>query len=457
MILQTPKAMYGRVVGSLLLALPSCWCWAQSLSGNLNALSAYQTAGKNWHTASAVSVRLSKPSLFELEKGEGILIADPGKSTENGLISLSSYGDIRLTFDFMTTAGAKATIYLNGIYPYILADNWGQVKSSDQSNGAIPGRAPRQLINRAPGLWQHLTLSFRAPRLDASGKVTEQAILLNATLDGVLIHENVQWPVNNGREPTKATGPIRIDPTSGSIAFRNIQALPLASGGNQERLENDVDPILVQATSNTTLRSFMDIPSQRVVHCLSAGSAEQVHYSYDLDNGYLFQVWRGGFLDATPMWHDRGDGSSSVLGSAVFLGKPLPALAKLDNETSPWPQDSAGSGFFNKGYIIDDQDRPQFKYRLHGQLVSDAIKALPDGTGLSRTISLAHPTEGWYVLLAKSAVISEQSKGIYLINGQEYYIKLGAENTEKAVIRDAPGGKELLIPIQSTIQYSLIF
>jgi hypothetical protein len=57
-----------------------------------------------------------------------------------------------------------------------------------------------------------------------------------------------------------------------------------------------VDPILVEAPQQTLLRSFMDLPgAPRVVHAISVGSPQQVHYTYDMDRGAIIQVWRGGF------------------------------------------------------------------------------------------------------------------------------------------------------------------
>src|SRR5690606_39702282 len=71
------------------------------------------------------------------------------------------------------------------------------------------------------------------------------------------------------------------------------------------------DPILVSVENTPVLRSFMDLPGgHRVTHAISIGSNQGLHYTYDLDHGALVQMWRGEFLNATPMWHQRGDGSS---------------------------------------------------------------------------------------------------------------------------------------------------
>ena len=59
----------------------------------------------------------------------------------------------------------------------------------------------------------------------------------------------------------------------------------------------------MEAGNTTILRSFVDLPGNvRLTHSVNVGSPEGLHYTYDMDNGMLAQVWRGGFLDATPMW-----------------------------------------------------------------------------------------------------------------------------------------------------------
>jgi hypothetical protein len=52
-----------------------------------------------------------------------------------------------------------------------------------------------------------------------------------------------------------------------------------------------------------------------------------------MDHSTLVQVWRGGFLDATPMWHERGDGSSRPTGSKQLFGKPVLNVERLSSAT----------------------------------------------------------------------------------------------------------------------------
>ena len=80
-------------------------------------------------------------------------------------------------------------------------------------------------IARAPGLWQHLNIVFRAPRFDAAGLKTRDAAFVRVALNGVVLHENVELG-----GPTRASawddeaprGPLMIQGDHGPVAFRNI-------------------------------------------------------------------------------------------------------------------------------------------------------------------------------------------------------------------------------------------
>jgi hypothetical protein len=96
---------------------------------------------------------------------------------------------------------------------------------------------------------------------------------------------------------------------------------------NSTLVANPTSPIMLNPTTEPVVfRSFMDIregeKGKRVVHAVSVGNKENIHYTYDLDNAALFQIWKGGFLNTTPMWNDRGDGSSKPMGSTPRFSLP---------------------------------------------------------------------------------------------------------------------------------------
>lgn len=584
---------------------------AQSTTVSLNDLSAFQQPGPSWQIAGDVFADLYTNNKLTGSKGTGILINLPEKKKPGkDLFSTFEHGDIDLELDYMMAKGANSGIYLQGRYELQLEDSWGLTKVSAANNGGVyerwdesrpqgqkgyQGYAPRYNVSRAPGLWQHLKISFQAPRFDANGKKVENARLLRVELNGVLIHEDVtlfgptRGAVSNEE---KATGPLRIQGDHGAVAFRNIKLtnynVPLpelsklnytvykgkyeeepdykklspevegasvvltsnlnnkakqfllrytgiltikeageynfkmatASGGGLLRINkqevipmkqwngegkvqlpagelpfefiysktsdwgrpnmelivsrpglrehllsdkevgisNAVDPILVDATDKPILRSFMDLPDkQRVTHAISVGSKEQVHYTYDLHHGSLVQVWRGGFLDATPMWHDRGDGSSRPIGAVKYLGKPALSIAKLSSDQLAWVADTVGSSFKSKGYTLDAQEQPIFHYQLYNTTVQDAIRVLENGQGLRRELYVQQPTAGMYVRLAAGSTIEELPKGMYLVDGKSYYLRLDNAGGAKPQIRNAAGGQELIIPLREKLAYSIIF
>ncbi|WP_210487103.1 family 16 glycoside hydrolase [Rufibacter aurantiacus] len=227
---------------------------------------------------------------------------------------------------------------------------------------------------------------------------------------------------------------------------------------SEVNLTEEADPILVDVKERPVLRSFMDLPgNHRVTHGVSVGSPTQLHYTYDLDNGSLVQLWRGAFLDATPMWHERGDGSSKAIGSVQYFGKPTTTLAKLSSEQAAWVTDTTGISYKGKGYRLDQNSEPTFQYQIYGTTVQDAFKIIENGKGLRRELSIQNPTGGLYARLAEGAKIEEAGKGMYLVDDRAYYVRLEDTAGAKPVIRTVGGRQELVVPVQGKVAYSILF
>ncbi len=574
----------------------------------LSDLSAFKDPGKYWQVAGDVNADLSKQNVLSSSKGTGILVNTfSEKNRPKDLISNLQHSDADLELDFMMAKGSNSGIYFQGRYEVQLLDSWTDKVPKAGGNGGIyerwdeskpdgqkgyEGYAPRINASRAPGLWQHLKISFHAPRFDQNGKKIENAKFVRVELNGLVIHENIQMsgPTRGGYPDEVLLGPLRLQGDHGGVAFRNIkiasydkphpelfnlnyslykgkyevdpdfsklppeakgastkltsenstipneylirytgtirilepgdynfnvsakggrgvlkingQELKSASSGDPANKvanlpkgdfpfeltyskyvswhnsvlglgisgpgvryyyvgDEDVygvpDPIQVDATDVTILRSFMDVQNWgRVVHAVSVGSPEQVHYTYDLDRGTIFQIWRGSFLDATPMWHDRGDGSSRPRGVAKILTKPVFTLAKLSSTQTAWKTDTVGANFRSKGYTLDTNGSPTFHYQIEGVNVSDMIKTSAEAQGLTREITVQNPTNGMYAKIAEDKTIQEISKGRYLIGDKSYYLQLN-DTGVKPVLREINGNQELLVPVNGKVSYSIIF
>jgi len=221
-----------------------------------------------------------------------------------------------------------------------------------------------------------------------------------------------------------------------------------------------VDPILVTAPTHTVLRSFMDFrktpeaKNVRIVHAVSVGSPANLHYTYDLDKGALVQVWRGEFLDATPMWHDRGDGSSRPRGSVTLLNNAM-FLGQVNGQ-SAWTADTTGSGYLPKGYSLDESDAPTFNYVAFGSPVTDHLTVV-DNKYFEREVKVAKPVPNMMARVAEGTAIEMVSEGLYAINNKSYFIQI-ADRSVVPQIRNVAGGQELIVPVTSGgVKYAILF
>lgn len=408
-----------------------------------------------WEVVGNVTVALAKPNTLLTGPGTGIYAFFPDRKADRSpLQSTEIYADVELEFSYLLAAGSEAALYLHGIYPMTLSDDGNPLAPTVRSNGGIGGYPPRQSVGRSPGLWQHLKIVFSAPK---SGEADTLARIVRAQLNGVTIHENIPLAAPASAAVVPAAAPFRIEVVRGAVAVRGIKARRLAELPKPANT-GSANPILVTAEINRTHRSFMDIPGgSRVTHAISIGHPQQIHYTYDLEYGNLFQVWRGEFLDATPMWRGRGNGTSRPLGSVVRFGAPLPTIAKLGSLETVWPRDTAGSNYKPEGYRIDPSGLPAFHYRVYEGQVEDVIQPLPQGNGFSRTIRSSGMSKGTYIRLAASSRIAGQGKGIYLIGDNTWYLMLEEAGPAKPVIREGAEGSELLIPAAPVVRYSIIF
>lgn len=431
---------------------------------SLQDLSAFNDPSQSWKIVGAVSSDLNKANLIFPSEGNGILLNQPSKKKAGkDLLTKDEFGSIDLELDYMIARKGNSGIYIQGRYEVQLADSWDLTNPTAASNGGVYGvQSPRVNASKAPGLWQKLKISFQAPKFDSNGKKIENARLLQVVLNGVLIQENVELlkPTDgalSNQEVAKA--PLRLQGDHGAVAFRNIKITNRKDEVTRKGQGGGTDPILVEAQVNTVLRSFINLDNGvKIVHAASVGSPLNVHYSYDLDHGMLAQVWRGEFLDATPMWNSRGNGVSVPRGAVQRFGKPAISIAKLADANATWPVDTANTQFRQKGYQVDQKDIPTFKYFIYGKAVSDMSLAMEDGRGLIRTVKIEGDkgNDQLYFRLAKASKIEEMSKGKYVVGDQEYYIQLNSKGA-KPVIRTAGDEKELIVPINGELQYSILF
>lgn len=222
---------------------------ADSLPFDL-ALANFKPLGANWQSAGGLSGDPRRDHELAALPGAGLLVNNPTKANHAHLVSVWDHGDLDLDVDFLLTSQSNSGIYLMGRYEVQLFDSWaltGAPKPSDcggiydrwdaargHGKEGYDGVAPRANAARAPGLWQHLHIKFRAPRFDAAGKKIANAKFVRVVLNDFVIHENVEatGPTRSAlfeNEPEAPRGPLMIQGDHGSVALRKLVAQPIDS------------------------------------------------------------------------------------------------------------------------------------------------------------------------------------------------------------------------------------
>lgn len=207
----------------------------------LNDLSAFKNPSINWTIEGGITGNFNGNTLTPTS-GKGVMLCtlrNPRLTRTDDLYSVMEHGDLKMSLDFMIPKGSNSGLYLQSRYEVQIVDSWLKKVPNDEDCGAIyhrwdesrgkgnegyEGHRPRQNAVKAPGLWNHLEVDFKAPTFDATGKKLTNARFNRVLLNGVLIHENIELlGVTRGavlQEVAKA--PFRIQGDHGQVAFKNM-------------------------------------------------------------------------------------------------------------------------------------------------------------------------------------------------------------------------------------------
>ena len=159
-----------------------------------------------------------------------------GKTAD--LLSAEEWGDCELHLEFMVGRNSNSGIYMMGRYEVQILDSFGVDTPAYTGNecggiyprgGNVGGRNPLLHAAHPAGQWQTFDIRFRAPRIDAAGKKTGNAVFELVKLNGITVQENVEvaGPTVGGYDQEQATGPLRLQGDHGPVAFRNLRWRPL--------------------------------------------------------------------------------------------------------------------------------------------------------------------------------------------------------------------------------------
>lgn len=202
-------------------------------------------------------------------------------------------------------------------------------------------------------------------------------------------------------------------------------------------------------------RTFMAEVGPRAI---LVGYPEHVSVAFDANLVRLAEVWRGRFFDTKGMWQDRGGNALGPLGTDVLKMPPGPAFAVLADPAAPWPAarpDPAQANIARnlggrfRGFELDKDRRPVFRYELAGVIIEEAPVPLvqPGTSSLGRRFHLTgdNPPAGFTLLATEGAKIEPLAGGTWLVDGK---VRVRLTGPAAATLREANGRHQLLVPVQ---------
>lgn len=172
------------------------------------------------------------PRKFTTKDGWNALVNTGEKAGD--FTSKPVFGDAQVHSSFMLPEGSSGGLFLQGRYEVMFApsEKSGTVRRNrcaGIAGGARwKGYEPRIDAWKGAGQTHEVDLVFRAPRFDAAGKKTKNALIETLSVDDVLLYENVELPEpSTGGETSEVPlGPLCFK-ARGPIALGSIRVKPL--------------------------------------------------------------------------------------------------------------------------------------------------------------------------------------------------------------------------------------
>lgn len=373
----------------------------------LNDLKDFKKASDDWKIVGEVFVDRSKDKVIRASDGSGILLNNPENEKGKNLVTTFEHGDIEFECDVMLPVQSNSGIYFQERYEVQLFDSWGVKDATygdmggvyqrwDDSKGegekGFEGFAPIVNAAKAPGLWQHLKVIFHAPRFDEDGNKTDNARFEKITLNGALIHENIELsgPTRGGKETEVTLAPLMIQGDHGPVAFRNIK-YKLYTGERVQLVDvvmkeyENANPLFPNLDSLIAIR---EVPTDSIAATMATGDRPQKLLSYTgklkvpTSGDYIFdyKLNRAGgalLINADTIVSMNGNFSLDSLGiGKVALEKGEVPFQILYNKHVPWQR---GFGLYVEGPGIQ-------RHKLHAE------SSLVQATGEINTNYLINPS-----------------------------------------------------------------
>lgn len=205
---------------------------------------AWKRVDPAWIRADAVALDASRETALKaVRKENGTIWVNGEKGRLPNLITRETFGDCELHIEYLIAKRSNAGVKFHEVYEIQILDSYGKKDLDGTGNGGIYPRAdtkkggyldrgigPKVNASKPAGEWQTLDVVWRSPRIDAKGEKIASARIVKATLNGHVIHEDVELKTPTGgnwmRKET-AAGSIMLQSDHGPTAWRNVRIRPI--------------------------------------------------------------------------------------------------------------------------------------------------------------------------------------------------------------------------------------
>lgn len=319
-----------------------------------NTLDAFNVEGNNWQIFGEVYADINENQAIEPVGGRGVLVNMQTEEDKFNLFSKLEHGDLEFEVEFLVPKGSNSGIYFQSRYEIQILDSWGKEEPQFSDCGGIyqrwdenrpegkkgyEGHAPAINASRAPGLWQHFRVIFKAPRFDETGNKITNARFDSVYHNGMLIHHDVEVT-----GPTRAAAfedevplaPIMIQGDHGKVAFRNLKYKAFGQDSmkisnlrytlyehDTDQLPEDFDSLKVIKEGEAEAFNVADLSTKNDYYAVKYTGEIDV----PTDGEYLFETYidDGGDLsiDGNLVVHNIGDPGGDDARGLVKLTKGI--------------------------------------------------------------------------------------------------------------------------------------
>ena len=162
------------------------------------------------------------PCQFRLV-GEGAMESFPRRGN---CISKQQFGDAKIHVEFRNLGGpTNSGVYIQDRYEANINETYGSLDKNPngQFDNSVPGK-PGIRASRPVLAWQTFDIDFKAPKFDAAGKKTADAVVTLRLNGEVLYQDQKLGPVilNAAKLGEAPKGPIQLQEHGMPVQFRNI-------------------------------------------------------------------------------------------------------------------------------------------------------------------------------------------------------------------------------------------